>query len=261
MAIAETQTRAPSVREHLLLPESDGTIVQNFREHPQSLLLTDSILPVLRRRHPDGQFAIGQDSGIYWKKTDPPLRGCKSPDWYYIPNVPPQLEGQYRRSYVLWDEGIPPAIILEFASGDGSEERDRTPWSGKFWIYEQIIRPPFYGIFDVQTGNLVVFHHVDGTYQALAPNDRGHYPITTLGVELGVWDGYYVNEHAPWMRWWDDQGRLILTNEERAETERQRAETEHQRAEAAYSEVERERRRAEALAARLRELGINPDAV
>jgi hypothetical protein len=46
------------------LPESDGSFVKNFQEHPQSLLLTSSICPALDALHPDGQYAIGQDSGI-----------------------------------------------------------------------------------------------------------------------------------------------------------------------------------------------------
>ena len=51
---------------------------------------------------------------------------------------------------MLWQEIIPPLIVLEFVSGDGSEERDKTPWTGKFWVYEQVIRPAFYGIYEVQ---------------------------------------------------------------------------------------------------------------
>ena len=51
--------------DHTQLPDSDGTFVKNFQEHPQSLILTDSIGPVLQRLHPDGQYAIGQDCGIY----------------------------------------------------------------------------------------------------------------------------------------------------------------------------------------------------
>jgi hypothetical protein len=49
-----------------------------------------------------------------------------------------------------------------------------------------------------------------------------------------------------WLRWWDLQGNLLLTGEERAERERQRA--------------ERERQRADRLAAQLRSLGIEPEA-
>ncbi len=90
-----------------------------------------------------------------------------------MPSVPPKLEGEIRRSYVLWREFITPTIALEFASGDGSEERDseallrsadRTPLSrspegqltkpGKFWVYEQVMRIPFYGIYEVKNGKL-----------------------------------------------------------------------------------------------------------
>lgn len=81
----------PAFPDHTQLPESDGTFVKNFQEHPQSILLTDSIGPVLQQRHPDGQYAIGQDCGIYWRETDPPERGAEAPDWFYVPNVPPLL--------------------------------------------------------------------------------------------------------------------------------------------------------------------------
>src|SRR4051794_8175823 len=147
----EDGTAAPGIvlPDHTQLPDEDGTFVKNFDEHPQSMVLTDSILPVLRQRHPDGQFAIGQDCGIYWREADPPHRGAEAPDWFYVPNVPPDLDGHLRRSYVLWKELISPLVALEFASGDGSEERDRTPWTGKFWIYEQAIHVWFYAIFGV----------------------------------------------------------------------------------------------------------------
>ena len=55
-----------------------------------------------------------------------------------------------------------------------------------------------------------------------------------------------------WLRWWDRAGNLLLWSAEQAEQERQRAEQERQRA-------EQERQRAEILAAKLRELGVDPD--
>ena len=48
----------PPFPDHTQLPEEDGTFVKNFQEHPQSLLLTDSIDPVLQALHPDGCYAI-----------------------------------------------------------------------------------------------------------------------------------------------------------------------------------------------------------
>jgi Uma2 family endonuclease len=120
--ISEFPTTLP---DHTQLPESDGTFVENFQEHRQSILLTESIEPILQQLHPDGQYAIGQDSGIYWRLTDPPERAAEAPDWFYVPNVPPTLDGQMRRSYVLWQEIVSPLIALEFVSGNGEEERDR----------------------------------------------------------------------------------------------------------------------------------------
>lgn len=220
----------PPFPDHTQLPEEDGNFVKNFQEHPQSVILTDSIGPVLQRLHPDGQYCIGQDCGIYWRETEPPEKGAEAPDWFYVPNVPPKLRGVIRRSYVLWREFLAPRIALEFASGDGSEERDKTPLSvaedgtvtkpGKFWVYEQIMRIPYYGIYEVSKGVLEVYHFVDGFYEKMTPNSRGHYPITTMGVELGLWEGTYQNQTMLWLRWWDLEGNLLLTGQETAEIER-----------------------------------------
>ena len=74
----------------------------------------------------------------------------------------------------------------------------------------------------------------------LPPNDRGHYPIPALGVELGIWQGRYKNLELPWLRWWDREGNLLLAGEERAD----RAEREN-----------------ELLREQLRPLGIEPETL
>lgn len=250
--------------DHTQLPESDGIFVKNFQEHPQSIILTDSILPILERLHPDGDFCVGQDSGIYWRETDPPERGAEAPDWFYVPHVPARPEtGSYRRSYVLWRELISPLIALEFASGDGSEERDQTPLSrnldgtttrpGKFWVYEQIIRIAYYGIFEMGSNRFEFYQLMGSQYQQLSPNQRGHYPIPEMEVELGLWQGSYLAQERLWLRWWDLEGNLVLMNREQVVGERQRA--------------DQERRKRQALADRLRnlspeqlqDLGIDPE--
>ena len=38
----------PPFPDHTQLPDEDGTFVKNFQEHPQSILLTDSIGPILQ---------------------------------------------------------------------------------------------------------------------------------------------------------------------------------------------------------------------
>ncbi|BAU11152.1 hypothetical protein LEP3755_16450 [Leptolyngbya sp. NIES-3755] len=255
---APSELRSPNVPsplslpDHTQLPDSDGTFVKNFQEHPQSLLLTSSIRPVLDQLHPDGQYAIGQDCGIYWRLTDPPERGAEAPDWFYVPNVAPLINGEVRRSYVIWKEIIAPLIAIEFVSGDGTEERDRTSpldgedaKAGKFWVYEQAIRIPFYAIYEVQKASIEVYELIGNRYQQLAPNQRGHYAIEPMNVELGIWQGEQYHQTLPWLRWWDNQGNLLLTAEEREAQEKRRADQETQRA--------------DRLAAKLRELGIDPE--
>ncbi len=229
MTAITTQNLEPSILDrnlpdHTQLPDSDGKFVKNLQEHPQSIFLTDSIQPLLKKLHPDGQYCIGQDSGIYWQlHADPPEKGAVTPDWFYVPNVLP-INGQMRRSYVMWREIVAPLIVVEFVSGNGAEERDNTSSTGKFWVYEQAIRVPYYGIYEVAKASVEVYRLVADSYERVSANERGHYPITSLDVELGIWQGEYQNATLPWLRWWDLQGNLLLTGEERAEQEKQRAE-------------------------------------
>jgi Uma2 family endonuclease len=263
------------IPDHTELPYEDGTFVKNFQEHPQSVLLTESLWPILQALHPDGHFAIGQDSGIYWRLTEPRENGATAPDWFYVPNVPPTLNGEIRRSYVLWQEYVAPLIVIEFISATDGGERDRTPNKGKFWIYEKAIRPGFYAIYDAGKGLVDVYHFVEDRFQPVAPNQRKHFEIPQLGIELGIWRGEYKNVQLPWLRAWDLDGNLLPTPEERAEQEAQRAEQEAQRAEQEAQRAEqeaqraeqeaqradREARRANLMAEKLRELGIDPDEV
>ncbi len=250
--------------DHTQLPDSDGTFVKNFQELPQSILLTTSVRPILDQLHPDGQYCIGQDSGIYWRvpqPPEPPEKGAEAPDWFYVPNVPPTLDGNMRRSYVIWKELMPPLIILEFVSGNGSEERDKTPRKGKFWIYEQIIRPAFYGIYEVKKAQIECYHLVENRFELMPKNQRGHYQIEPMGLELGIWQGLYQGVELPWMRWWDADGNLLLAADERVEQAEFAAEQASFAAEQAIFAAEQERQqrieaelRIQALEARLREL-------
>lgn len=232
---------ATSLPDHTQLPDEDGNFVKNYQEPPQGDLLTDTITPILNKIHPDGNYCLGRDCGIYWRLPDPPEsleKGAVAPDWFYVPNVSPTIDGQVRRSFVMWQETIEPLIALEFVSGTGVEERDQTPVKGKFWVYERAIQIPFYGIYEVNKARVEVYQLVHGRYQKMTPNSRGHYCIEPLKIELGIWQGEYQNQQFPWLRWWDTEGNLLLTSQEWTEQERQRAER---------------------LAAQLRALGVEPE--
>jgi hypothetical protein len=114
-------------------------------------------------------------------------------------------------------------------------------------IYWRLTEPPergaeapdwFYAIYEVEEASVEVYQLIGDHYQQCVPNDRGHYPIPSLGVELGIWQGRYMHQSLPWLRWWDAEGNLLLAGDERAQ---------------------KEAARSEKLAAKLRELGVNPD--
>jgi Uma2 family endonuclease len=260
MADATTAKPALGLPDHTQLPDRDGVPVENSLESPQGELLTQGIRSVLQKLHPDGQYFIGRDCGIYYWHTTPPLRGCKSPDWYYVPGVPPTLPGSaFRRSYVMWQEHEPPMLVIEYVSGDGSEERDRTPHEGKFWVYERGIRAWFYAIYEVDPGRVELYELRPAGYRPVRPNQRGHLPIEPMGVELGILPGTYQGLTAPWLRFFDEHGNLLPSDAERAEAERSRrlqaeaeAEQERRAKESALAELERMR-------AKFREMGIDPN--
>lgn len=252
MSIAPTPPVGSGLPTHLDLPHTDDKPVENFYQPEQSFLLTGSLTPHLDRLHPDGRYAIGSDSGIYWELKPNVLDGCRAPDWFYIPGVPKTLGGILRKSYVMWQEKVPPRLVVEYVSGSGAEERDATPETGKFWVYERGIRAEYYAIHDPFRRTLDVFHRTRGRYRAMTPDAAGRFPIPEMKLALGIWDGRFHGYKAHWLRGWNEAGDLIPAPEEQAEQQRRRAEQERQRA-------DQERRRADALAAKLRDLGVDPD--
>jgi Uma2 family endonuclease len=240
--------QTPPLPDHTQLPAEDETRVAQCLSDPlQARLLSLAIEPVLDTLHPDGRYCIGVDNFIYWQITSPPTLGARAPDWFYVPNVPRLLEGQVRRSYVLWQEQTRPLVVMEFVSGDGSEERDRTPGSGRFWVYEQGIRAQFYAIYERDPGRVELHQLVAGHYQPVPANQRGHLPVAPLGVELGIWNGVYAGEELPWLRWWNAKGELLLAADEALLA-----------AQRQFADKDRENQR---LAAKLRELGIDPETI
>jgi Uma2 family endonuclease len=221
------------IPDHTTLPDKYGAFVRNSYEYWQSHLLTDSLLPVADRLFAQGNYFIGEDCGIYGQLTQPPERGVKAPDWFFVPEVPRLLEGQMRRSYVFWREGVAPLLILEYVSGAGGEERDRTPQEGKFWVYENRIRAAYYGIYDPNEATMEMHGLHGAQYVRLEPNEQGRFHLERLDVQLGVWRGAFGGFEAPWLRWWDARGNLLLTGTEKAER----------------------------FAAKLRELGVDPESL
>jgi hypothetical protein len=167
-----------------------------------------------------------------------------------------------RRSYTPSLEGDRVAIAMEFLSETDAGEysvRAKYPY-GKLYCYEQILQIPTYVIFDPYELDLEVRRLQENQYVLQSATVEGRYWIPEINLFLGIWYGTRLGSTMHWLRWWDEGGNLLLWSSEKAELERLRAEQERQRAEEAIAQLETERRRSEALAAKLRELGIDPNA-
>jgi hypothetical protein len=68
-----------------------------------------------------------------------------------------------------------------------------------------------------------------------------------LGLGVKLWEGTYEGMTRLWLRWCDEDGNIILTGKENAAAESSRATA--------------EAKRAAALAAKLRELGVDPESI
>jgi len=124
-------------------------------------------------------------------------------------------------------------------------------------LYQRVFRTQDYFIFDPFNPNSLEGWHLGAKqrYRTLKPNAQGWLWCETLGLWLGTWDGVIDREPGTgtchWLRFYDADGNVVPLPEEIAQ---QQAGQERQRA-------EQERQRAEKLAARLRELGVDPETV
>jgi Uma2 family endonuclease len=195
----------------------------------------------------DEVFSVG-DMNLYYDSRHP--YWYKRPDWFAVVGVPRLYENRdMRLSYVVWQEGVSPFVIVELISPGteredlGETQRGEAGIPTKWEVYEQILRVPYYVVFDRYSNKLRAFHLVGGHYQSIDTTDQQ--------IKIPEWDlsfrslaGAYQGIERLWLRWYDAAGELILTDTEQVEAAEGRALVAEQRA--------------EQLAQRLRSMGINP---
>jgi Uma2 family endonuclease len=217
--------------------------------HVQQMLLLIKCLDWLWRDRND-YFATGNLT-VYYSPRQRKSEDFRGPDFFVVLDT----ERKPRKSWVVWEEeGKYPNVIVELLS-DSTAKTDR---GLKKQIYQDIFRTPDYFWFDPNSLEFRGFHLVDGIYRDLQPNEQGQLWSQQLNLYLGV--------HHRQLRFFTSEGQMTPTPEESAQAaevmvtvERQQAQAERQRAETERQRAETERQRNEKLAAKLRELGIDPD--
>jgi Uma2 family endonuclease len=247
--------------------------------HLQQIIILLSCLELLWQEKND-YYASGNLT-IYYNEEQLKKRNFCGPDFFVVLDT----EKRPRKSWVVWGEqGKYPNVIVEILS-DSTANIDRTK---KKILYQNTFRTPNYFWFDPNTLELQGFRLIEGQYQAISANEQGYLWSEELGLYLGIFDRK--------LRYFTVDGQLVPTpqeaelqqrqakeqiflekEQERQAKEQALLEKEQERQakeqillekeqallekEQALLEKEQEREAKERLAAKLRELGINPETI
>jgi Uma2 family endonuclease len=207
-----------------LLPEDfilDDEPVDNVNQPSLAAALTESL--ELAGKLPE--TALATNYGICATVNDKFV--IKAPDWAYVPQITVPRE-QIQRSYTPHKQGQIPAVVMEFLSDpDGSEYSNKHTYPpGKWFYYEQVLQVPNYIIFQPDIGELEIYHlHEHGHYKLRSSDENNRYWLTEMELFIGVWQGKRENRQGYWLRWWDQDGNLLLWGSELVQQERLAKET------------------------------------
>lgn len=186
--------------------------------------------------HDRNHYFTASDLNLYYDVTHPLWH--KRPDWFLAVDVPRLYDGtELRRSYVVWQEGKNPYVVVEFLS-PGTEADDLGRFQAasaltqptdfrstdsppsKLEVYETYLRVPHYLVYSRYTRQLRYFKLNGGHYQEQALNlDQPIAWISDLQIGLGIWQGVFEGVPGYWLRWCDADGNWLLTDTERSQQE------------------------------------------
>ncbi|WP_017653578.1 Uma2 family endonuclease [Fortiea contorta] len=236
MTLAKEIETTQDIAEDVIVPPgdlySDEPPLESELHLEQIMLLLKCLKWLWRDRH---DFYAAGNLTIYYSENQRKTEHFRGPDFFVVLDT----ERKTRKSWVVWEEeGKYPHVILEILS-QSTANIDR---NSKKKLYQDTFRTPDYFWFDPYTLEFAGFHLLDGKYHPLEPNNQGHLWSQQLNLYLGIYQGL--------LRFFTPAGELVPTPEEVAEL----AEYERQQKEIAEQKVEK-------LAAKLRELNIDPDAI
>ncbi len=199
------------------------------------------------------KFLADANIGIFSSPHLPPL----VPDMFLSLDVetPYDWQAKENRSYFIWEFEKPPDVVVEIVSNLEGKEVDE-----KLRRYAQM-DVSYYVVYDPQKLLIKDVLRVHERGFGRRYRQRTDYDLPDIGLSLTFWEGSYEDGQGSWLRWCDLQGNLIPTGAERAEREAERAAQAAERAKLEAERAVQAEERVARLAAKLRELGVDPDKV
>ncbi len=247
-------------------PEEPG-LPDEFHDYQPQLLSRTLSLDVCAA---DNRFT-GTDINVYYDVHHPLWH--KRPDWFLALNVPRLYDGHdLRQSYVVWQEGQAPTIVVEFLSPktekedlgrfyresdliedsspdpvEASQNGSKQKPPAKFIVYERYLRVPHYLVYSRYTKRLRYFKLVGVRYEEqTVQSETPMIWFEDLNIGLGLWEGYFEGLPESWLRWCDAHGNWYFTDTEKAEADKAQAEADKAQAEADKAQAEADKAQAEA---------------
>jgi hypothetical protein len=259
VTVAETPV-AEQVDDELVIPApdvshlvtEDDTPVDNIFSERQMALLRETLYTSWEGPGEGRPFVAMGNVALYATNFLPPL----VPDLLLSLDVslPDEAMLKEHRSYFIWLYGKPPEVVIEIVSNrKGNELGDKLLDYARLGVSYYVVYDPE---GEISREPLRIFTRQGARFVETADP-------WLAGVNLGltIWRGIYGGMEDNWLRWVDDAGVLLATGPEAKAQEQQHTEQERQRADQERQRADQERQRAELLAAKLRELGIDPDAI
>ncbi|MDY7020528.1 MAG: Uma2 family endonuclease [Cyanobacteriota bacterium] len=176
----------------------------------QSHLLELTFTP---QSHPSHQVLAASYINLFFDQKHPERFKC--PDWFGVIGVDQRHHKPYlRTSYVTWQEQLNPFIVIEFLDAEtATEDLVKTPEGlddvpTKWDVYEQILRIPYYIVFDAEIHQLEAFQLIESRYEQLDLTEKQIW-IPELEFGLGLWQGDYHGIERHWLRWRDAHGNWM----------------------------------------------------
>jgi len=225
----QTVSRLPTQDE---LPCDDGVPMETERHRLQMELLINSLDPWLEQQ---GAGYVSGNMFVYFSDKQLRNQDFKGPDVFVVLGVS-QAE---RKSWVVWEEGKSPDIVIELLS----ESTAAVDKGEKKTIYQNQLKVGEYYWFNpFNSEDFVGWTLEQGVYQKKDLDAQNRLISQQLGLALVRWKGVFNRTKAVWLRWATLEGELLPTPHEYERRQKEQVQ-----------------QRAEQLAAKLRALGINPD--
>ena len=165
-------TAIPLQRDDVYYPESDGKPMGETEIHVEETIYLIVALKDRFRDAPD--VYVGGDMFLYYVEGDP--KKVVAPDVFVVIGAPKRK----RRTYKLWEEGLPPTLVIEVTSASTrQEDLNKKALYERLGVTEYVLYDP---LGEYLNPRIQGFRLSGGRYEPIPQEPRGSLQSRTVGL-------------------------------------------------------------------------------